>query len=281
LKIFTSPEAMDAALRSGQIQVGQGSPQTDKADQAAGLNIVAGPQNTSTGIWLNDRAGTIVKALGDVRVRQALNYAIDRKTLMAAAFGPTGTATSLVVGPGITGYAANAAASYPYDPAKAKALLAAAGYPHGFTLPVLSTQSGDLVVQAVAGYLRAVGVNVKISDHNTDFVQQAFSGKWAAMVFEYGMQPAAQSLASLLSPAGLGNPNHSTDTAIESLITESLASSGSSQTTAINQLVARVNDQAWFVMLGSNGLTYSTAKSVTCTNLGLMTCVLPSVHPSK
>ncbi|WP_194909636.1 ABC transporter substrate-binding protein [Catenulispora rubra] len=281
LKIFSSTQAMDDALRSGQIQVQQGTPTTDKADKAAGLNTLLGQQNTDVGIWLNDRSGSILKALGDVRVRQALNYAIDRKTIMTAAFGTNGTASSLVVASGEDGYAANAAASYPYDPAKAKALLAEAGYGGGFTLPLLSTQSGDLLAQAVAGYLSAVGVTVKISDHNTDFVQQAFAGTWPSMVFEYSTQPVAQAMAGLLSPKGFANPNHSTDPQIDAQIGTALAASGTDRTTALNSLIARVNDQAWFLMVGSYGLPYATAKDVACTDLGALTCTLPSLRPAK
>jgi peptide/nickel transport system substrate-binding protein len=281
LKVYSSTQAMDDALRSGQIQAEQGDTTTQKGDKAAGLNTVTGQLGTVVGIWLNDRSGTLVKALGDVRVRQALNYAVDRKAIMTAAFGTTGTPSSLVVGPGADGYAANAASSYSYDPAKAKALLAAAGYSKGFTLPLLSTQSGDLLAQAVAGYLRAVGVTVQISDHNTDFVQQAFSGKEPSMVFEFSTQPVDQAMVELLSPTGIGNTNHSTDPQIDAQLSAVAAASTATRGAALNQLVGEVNQKAWFLMIGSYGLPYATAKDVSCTNLGLLTCMMPSLHPAK
>ncbi|MHA6764942.1 hypothetical protein [Streptacidiphilus sp. PAMC 29251] len=136
------------------------------------------------------------------------------------------------------------------------------------------------MAQAVAGYLRAVGVTVKISDHNTDFVQQAYSGTQPAMVFEFGTQPVAQAMAQLLSPTGVGNPNHSTDPQLDALLTTSLSTSGAAATTAVNQLVGQVNQQAWFLMIGSFGLPYATAKNVACTDLGPLICTLPSLHPA-
>jgi len=280
VRVYNSQQALDSAVRSGQVQVAQGTPQTNNADRSAGLKVVPGPQVTTVGIWLNDRAGATVKALADPRVRQALNYAIDRKTITTAAFGADGTATSLIVGPGSDGYPANAAASYPYDPAKAKSLLAAAGYPHGFTLPMLSTQSGDLLAQAVAGYLRAVGVSVTISDHNTDFVQQATSGKWASMVFEWGMDPVGQGISSLITTS-FGPSTPALTAQLNGIAGPLLAATGSARTAAINQAVATVNREAWFLMVASTGLTYSTASSVACTDLGVATCVLPSLKPAQ
>lgn len=280
LRIYSSQQALDSAVRSGQVQVAQGTAQTNAADKAAGLTVVPAPQITTTGIWINDRAGATVKALGDVRVRQALNYAVDRKTIASLGLGADGTATSLVVGPGSLGYQANAVGSYPYDPAKAKTLLAAAGYPDGFTLPMLSTQSGDLLAQAIAGYLRAVGVTVQISDHNTDFVQQATSGQWPSMVFEWGMDPVAQSITSLVT-ARFGASTPQQNAQIQALDEQVLGTTGATQSAAIDQAVATINQQAWFVMVGTVGLTYSTANSVTCTDLGLATCLLPSLHPAK
>jgi peptide/nickel transport system substrate-binding protein len=276
---YASPQAMNDALLSGQIQVEQGTPASSaQGDTKDGVNLVVGEQDTVAGIWLNDRSGALVKALGNVRVRQALNYAIDRQAIVKAAFGADGTADSLIVGPGQEGY--NAQESYPYDPAKAKQLLAQAGYPNGFTLPVLSTQSGDLMVQAVAGELAQIGVNVQISDHNTDFVQQAFSGNWPAMVFDYTISPVAQTLAEMVSPDGLGNPRHSTNPQIDGLLQNLAQTTGQAQATVANQLVGQINSQGWFLIVAAYGLPYTMAKNVSCSNLGLLVCMLPSLHPA-
>jgi peptide/nickel transport system substrate-binding protein len=79
-------------------------------------------------------------AIADVRVRRAVNYAIDKvayRDAIAGKFAPTGELASTILAPGSLGYR-------PYDlyptpggrgdPAKAKALLAQAGYPNGLTL---------------------------------------------------------------------------------------------------------------------------------------------------
>jgi peptide/nickel transport system substrate-binding protein len=277
-KIFNSTQALDDALRSGQVNGTSGSASLLAADKAAGASVETGPSDGIAGLWLNDRAGKLVPALGNVLVRQALNYAIDRTAIMKAADNGYGQPGSLVVTPGQPGYGAALNQTYSYDPAKAKQLLTQAGYPNGFTLPVLSTEAGDVVVQAIAGYLQVIGVKLEISDHNTDFVQQALSGKWPAMVFSWGIVPVAQSLASLLSPAGIGNPLHSSDPQITADLEQALSTTGPTQTAALQKLVARVNQQAWFVLIGYGSSLYVTNKT-TCTIAGGILCMLNSFRP--
>jgi peptide/nickel transport system substrate-binding protein len=264
LKIFASPQAQDDALRSGQIQGASITATSALTDKSSTVRILQGPKNGLIGIWLTDRAGTINEAMGNVDVRQALNYAINRPAIIKAAGGGYASPGSLVVAPGEPGYTAKAANLYAYNPAKAKKLLSKAGYPHGFTLQLLSTPSGGTLVQATAGYLRAVGINVQISDHSTDFVTQALSGKWAALVFEWGTIPSVTSLSGLLSPTGIGNPNHSTNPAIDALLTNTETTTGATQSTAIKALVSAVNQQGWFLLAGYSELLYATSSGVTC-----------------
>jgi peptide/nickel transport system substrate-binding protein len=88
-------------------------------------------------------------AIADVRVRQAVNYAIDRaayRDAIAERFAPAGEVASTILAPGSLGY--HHYDLYPTpggrdDPAKARALLAEAGYPHGVTLGFVTFGSGN------------------------------------------------------------------------------------------------------------------------------------------
>jgi peptide/nickel transport system substrate-binding protein len=104
--------------------------------------------------------------LKDKRVRQALNYAIDKKAIIDSIF--KGTAHIMdcpCVAPAAFGY--TPIGIYEYNPEKAKALLAEAGYPDGFEVELIYGSGRFLmdtqVVEAIQAYLADVGVKVKIT----------------------------------------------------------------------------------------------------------------------
>src|SRR5262249_44483319 len=142
VRIITDPQSMLNALKTGEVQVGNGDATTIGAARQAGLTIASAPL-LWTGVTLADRGGKVARALADVRVRQALNYATDRKAIVNALFPGTGTPTSELTVPRGYGYDSALTNAYPYDPGKAMQLLAAAGYPHGFTLKIVTGEYGE------------------------------------------------------------------------------------------------------------------------------------------
>jgi peptide/nickel transport system substrate-binding protein len=111
------------------------------------------------------------KPFDNVLVRRALNYAIDRKGITQGVLYGTGAPTSQPLSPGQLGYNSTIA-GYTYDPAKAKALLAQAGYPNGFSTTFLVPTSGSGMQDpvgmgtAIQRYLGAVGIKVKIVERD-------------------------------------------------------------------------------------------------------------------
>ena len=107
------------------------------------------------------------KPLDDKRVRQALNYAVNKEAIVRDVLKGTGAISRGPVLPGTWGADPNLAA-YPYDPARAKKLLAEAGYPNGFSTTMWVPESGSGMQSPVAmaivmqSNLRAVGVNVTL-----------------------------------------------------------------------------------------------------------------------
>jgi peptide/nickel transport system substrate-binding protein len=105
--------------------------------------------------------------LKKLAVRQALNYAINRNAIVQLAYQGHAVPGSSFM-PYRMEYWDNSIKPYPYDPAKAKQLLAQAGYPHGFNI-FLITVSGDVAGQAeavvVKQELAAVGVTVNIQSY--------------------------------------------------------------------------------------------------------------------
>jgi peptide/nickel transport system substrate-binding protein len=107
-----------------------------------------------------------VAPLNDVRVRQALNYAVDVEAIISALYLGHASRLATAVPTAAFGYDASVT-PYPYDPAKAKELLAAAGYPDGFSIQ-FDSFTGSIAdhskpAEAIAEYLRQVGIDVKLN----------------------------------------------------------------------------------------------------------------------
>jgi len=107
------------------------------------------------------------KPFDDKRVRQALNYAVNKEALVRDVLKGTGSFSRGPVLPNTWGADA-ALKAYPYDPERAKKLLAEAGYPSGFSTTLWVPESGSGMQLPVAmstviqSNLKAVGVNVAL-----------------------------------------------------------------------------------------------------------------------
>ena len=102
------------------------------------------------------------KPFDDRRVRQALNYAVNKDNQIKL-FNGRAVASHGLLPPGMAGRD-EALAPYPYDPAKARALLAEAGYPDGFRTVYTSITSPDveMLAMSIQSDLAKVGVTVEI-----------------------------------------------------------------------------------------------------------------------
>lgn len=145
-----------------------------------GFEILVNQIPTALAIALSNRKPN--SPLSDIRVRQALNLAIDRETVAKTLLLGTVKPSSHGIEPGVFGYNPDIA-PYPFDRARAKTLLADAGYPNGFALKatVLSsaTTDGAAIFQLVAQDLAAIGVRMELNNVlGTDWVQMWTSGDW-------------------------------------------------------------------------------------------------------
>lgn len=124
----------------------------------------------------------------DVRVRQAVNMAVDRAAINEAVLGGYGELYGSVVMPPNNSPDVE---PYPYDPERARALLAEAGYPNGFTV-TLQTPNGRYLkdveaAQAVAAYLDMVGVRTRVEVLEWSVFSNAWQTKTGAEMFLLGL----------------------------------------------------------------------------------------------
>jgi len=109
------------------------------------------------------RMNTRKKPFDDRRVRQALNYALDKQHTVKLLDGAAIAAHGMLV-PGLLGRD-ESLPPYPHDPAKARALLAEAGYPHGFDVEyaLQADDEAERLAQSMQADLATVGVRVRLS----------------------------------------------------------------------------------------------------------------------
>ena len=156
-----------AMLKTGQVDVARISLDEVQDVSKAGFKIAEDPQPTSVRIHLYatyyDKAGPVK----DVRVRQALNLAVNRQEIVDTLLHGKGKPAAVFPSSPISiGFPADLK-PYPYDPAKARKLLAEAGHPNGFSIKLFALPTGGFtqylqLAEIVAGYWEAIGVKTSI-----------------------------------------------------------------------------------------------------------------------
>jgi peptide/nickel transport system substrate-binding protein len=270
VKVIASPTAALQALQSGQVQVAMDQPVTSvPAATKSGLKSVD-PLTLLLGLGILDRDGKVSKPLANVQVRQALNYAIDRPALAKVLGSGYGTPISQMAAPGWDSYDAALEQAYPYNPAKAKQMLAAAGYPNGFTMPVVSVAAvgQDVLVNALQGQLAQVGITVKpdITSNTGSYFQAMSSGNYPAATLSFGRLPAAFDYADLYGPAAAFNPFKTSSSQLTALDGKLNAASASAEPDIAKQMQALLVNQAWFVPVAATPLVVLYNSSVTGVN---------------
>ena len=166
-RIIPQMQTRIAALKANEIHacvgitVDQSRALEKESDIRLYYNDVNRPQSIKFN-WLDEKDPSTGEPnpLRDVRVRRALNYALDLDTIIKSYLTGKEHRTTLI-GRGSFGYNPDVP-FYTYNPEKAKALLKEAGYENGFSMPFFSSTDIRPEMQAIFQYWRDVGINVQI-----------------------------------------------------------------------------------------------------------------------
>jgi peptide/nickel transport system substrate-binding protein len=166
-KVIPEENTRIAMLQTGEAEIIGASRERIPDLQARGFNVFVKERGSVMGCYFHQQWEG--HPVGDRRVRQALNLAINREEIVKFIFA--GQAKLMAMYP-VGSFAVAAGADpelqpYPYDPAKAKQLLAEAGYPNGFETTIYAYTREDIpeltrLVEALAGYMAKVGVKLNI-----------------------------------------------------------------------------------------------------------------------
>ena len=163
-KFITDPTAAFAALMAGDIDAFSNYPAPESFAQFAAdrrFQVFTGTTEMETVLGLNERR----PPLSNVLVRRAISHALDRHAIIDGAMFGYGTPIGSHFPPGNPAYI-DLTGMYPHDIARARQLLAQAGYPAGFSLtlklppPSYARRSGEII----AAQLAQVGIRVRIEN---------------------------------------------------------------------------------------------------------------------
>jgi peptide/nickel transport system substrate-binding protein len=262
VKAFADSASALQAQRAGQIDVQWNTDATvAPAAESAGLQVVTAPFAISF-IQLN---GKVSKPLADVRVRRAMNYALDRKAIAKANGGKYSSGTSEFTitpdaDPGLQNY-------YKYDPAKAKQLLAAAGYANGFSLSIdVGNQPQASLTGLVAHYLDAVGIKTTVRTFPTraDYVTARGSFKDDAwiIVADVGV-PTPLEYSAYIGTTSAFRPGTPADPNVDRLYYAGLNTSNPKKSVANwKKMWSKIVTDAWFLPISTMSDIFIASKSI-------------------
>ncbi len=281
MTVFDNETAIVNGLKTGQIDtaVVQDANQQATLEGAAGLTTT--PINFDyQGILLFDRAGVVTPELADVKVRQALNHAIDRKTMLEQIRRGKGVVTSQIFGTGSLGYDEALDSYYAHDPEKAKRLLAEAGHADGFELkmPRMTTIVTEAIASSLKSDLADVGITLTWVDVDQgDALRRIFQNReFSGFVMNIGQQSSDWLVVKDLVLPGTFNLFGYTDETVQALVPKIQTASAEDARDDLRALNRNLVENAWFVPFYR--MTYALVTDSGVTALPQSGMAVPSLY---
>jgi peptide/nickel transport system substrate-binding protein len=244
---ITDATALVTAIRGGRAQIGFGAAPLDAKGLSADGRFEIAPSAAaaySLGLTVTEPPFT------DVRVRQAIGYAVDRERIRTQVFAGYGEASSLWWTRKEPGWNDAQSQTYRYDPDRARSMLSESGVDGS---PIVMDVTSLLAVRSMAEIVRydleAVGLPVQIRVLDTQDFNERLAGGRMAPLWATGFGMADLGAATLLSsiPAFLPARNASqfSADAYQSLVSSALTAAPEERTGSVFALGAYLQEQAF------------------------------------
>ena len=171
IRIIPEPLTQAAEYEAGQLSVVEVPVgETRRWQQSHAEELQPRPGLKTLYVAINTTRGPLT----DVRVRRALNHAVDVPTLLGTVMADRGVLAAGSLPPGILGHDSTRT-PYGYDQEKAKQLLKEAGYPDGFSIKLWRTQRAELarLAQSIQQNLAQVGIKAEIVERDASSARAA------------------------------------------------------------------------------------------------------------
>lgn len=277
VKVIQDRTAQYNALQAGEVKAALIQAPQRKQAEGAGFAVKEVQATAALVLVLADRKGELVPALANVKVRQAINMAFDRAQVVKALLNGLGKPTVQVFDPNSGAYDPGLEDAYTFDPAKARKLLAEAGYADGFSMTMPSTVISQSFEPVITQALSDIGVKVTwepVPPQNT--ASSIASKKYPAVLWFYGLNSAGRQVGDMYAPEAFLNPFKWQDPEFDKLV-QSIATEPDD--TARDALYKKVNEytvkQALNAPIAYVGTLWATAPGIDFLPTGV---VLPTVR---
>ncbi len=208
--------------------------------------------------------------LADVRVRQALSYAINRETINQALLQGTGQAAHALWPETSVLFPKGLASTYAYDPTKARQLLASAGYPNGFSLTLILLPNYPLVsqvAQIIQQEWKTIGVSLTLKS-TASYVTDLYIDHSGQTAVNPVINPGLASLDTL-RPGNIGDLCAYNNPEIDSIATQlnGLAPTSSAAASLWGQVQTIISQQALLIPLDFQPVVFAASATVRDANL--------------
>jgi len=272
INVLTDPTAALNAIKAGEANGVKLANNDSLAEvEGAGWTVNANELDFQ-GLLLLDRAGSMDPSLGNVKVRQAINYAFDRAGLLKATQSDHGTVTTQVFPATSAAYDKSLDTYYTYDPKKAKQLLSEAGYPNGLSIKMPTVSAlGATTYTLVAQQLADVGITVEATDVPIgNFISDLLAPKYPASFMALEQNPDWQLIQFMIAPSAVFNPFHYSDPKVDDYMKQIQYGDKATQDSVAKELNTYIVEQAWFApfyrVQGSVATDANTAVKMLPTN---------------
>ncbi|MGO4146891.1 ABC transporter substrate-binding protein [Paenarthrobacter sp. YAF11_1] len=248
LKILLDPTARTNALVSGQIDATLLDPKNGKQAEGAKMKLETNQVDWS-GLLLLDRDGAKNPALANLKVRQAINHAFDRKTILDQVMLGQGTPTTQPFGKDSGAWSEELENYYSYDPEKAKQLLKESGFEGKVSFEVPTLPGAETLISVLKQQLADVGITLNPGAAITNtFTSDVAAQKYPALFFNLFQGEPTVAIDQIVSTKALYNPFKNTTPELEAKIA-AVRTGGADAGKLAQDVNKYVVEQAWFAPL--------------------------------